>query len=248
MHHKTIISELKIALRIVLLKHADMQAVAADKSKNQFAYGIIIAGALLTFISQKLFLGSLMSLSYGLISTLMQIVLMIAGIYIISFLAKKLFKGQGSHEEFFRVAAYASILSWLVILMPIALWIFGLIAGSGLIGLVSMALGIWSFVVLFVTLKTIHKLNQNGAIAIIAIILIAGFIIGRFSGLAGGYRAGGSYKFNTGNGAGVVDYTNKGFEMKVDGEDGSGSVKMDEGKITITGPDGKVIEMNVPQQ
>jgi hypothetical protein len=246
MHHKTIISELKTALRIVLLKHADIQAVAADKSKNKFAYGIIIAGALLTFISQKLFFGSLISLGYGLLSSLIQIVVMIAGIYIISFLAKKLFKGQANHDEFFRVAAYASILSWVIILMPVAWWLFGLITGSGLIGLVSFVLGVWSFVILFVTLRVVHKLTQGGAAGIIAIILIAGFIIGRFGGL--GYRAGGSYKFNTGDGKGVVDYTNKGFEMKVNGEDGGGTVKMDNGKITVTGPDGKVIEMNVPQQ
>lgn len=245
MHHKTIISELKTALRIVLLKHADIQAVAADKSKNQFAYGIIIAGALITFISQKLFLGSFISLGYGLISALLQIVLMIAGIYIVSILAKKLFKGQGSHEEFFRVAAYSSILSWLVILMPVAFWIFGLITGSGLIGLVSLVMMVWSFVVLFTILRTVHKLTQGGAAAILAIILIAGFIIGRFGGI-NGYRN--SYKFNTGNGTGVVDYTNNGFKMNVKGEDGSGSVKMENGKVTITGPDGKTIEMNVPQQ
>lgn len=247
MHHKTIISELKTALRIVLLKHADIQAIAADKSKNQFAYGIIIVGALLTFIGQKLFLGSLVSTWYGLMGSLIQIVLMIAGIYIISFLAVKLFKGQGKHDEFFRVAAYSSILSWLVILMPVVFWVFGLITGSGLVGLVSLVLVVWSFVVLFVTLRVVHKLTQGGAAGIIAIILIAGFIIGRFTSL-GGYRGGSSYKFDTGNGTGVVDYTNKGFEMKVDGEDGGGTVKMDEGKITITGPDGKVIEMNVPQE
>ncbi len=245
MHHKTIINELKTALRIVLLKHADIQAVAADKSKNKFAYGIIIAGALLTFISQKLFFGSLISLGYGLKSALVQIILMIAGIYIISFLAKKLFKGQASHEEFFRVAAYSSILSWLVILMPLAFWIFGLITGSGLIGLVSLVLMVWSFVVLFVILRTVHKLTQGGAAAILAIILIAGFLIGRFSGF-GGYRS--SYKFDTASGKGVVDYTNKGFEMNVKGENGSGNVKMQNGKVTITDQNGKTIEVNVPQQ
>jgi hypothetical protein len=216
MDKTSIINELKTALQIVLFRQNEIHAVAADKGKTKFAYGIIITGAVLSFLSQKLFLGSLLPTGSGLLMALIQAVFMIGGIYLISFIAIKAFKGQGTYDGFFRAAAYASILSWVVILMPVAFWIFGLILGGGLISIITLILGIWSLALLFTLLKSVHKLTSANAAITIIILIIAGFVIGKLFSF--GYHPRSTYKFNTPGGSGFMDYS--GGKMKIQTEGG----------------------------
>jgi len=246
MDKTSIINELKIALQIVLFKQHEIHAVAADKGKTKFAYGIIITGAVLSFLSQKLFLGSLLPLGYGLLMALIQVAFMVGGIYLISFVAKKAFKGQGTYDGFLRAAAYASILSWVVILMPIAFKIFGLITGAGIISIISLALGVWGLALMFTLLKSVHKLTTGNAALTIIILIIAGAIVGKLFGI--GYQPRSNYKFDTGNGVGTFNPSKNGYEFNYKGEDGGGSVKLDNGKMIIKTEDGQEMQIDVPQQ
>jgi hypothetical protein len=246
MDKTSIINELKTALQIVLFKQHEIHAVTADKGKTKFAYGIIITGAVLSFLSQKLFLGSLLPIGYGLLMALIQVALMVVGIYLISFVAKKAFKGQGTHDGFFRTAAYASILGWVVILMPIAFWIFGLISGAGIISIVSLVLGIWGLALIYTLLKSVHKLTSGNAVITIVIFIIAGVIIGKLFGF--GYQPRSTYKFDTDNGVGTFNPSGNGYEFNYKGEEGSGSVKLDDGKMIIKTEDGQEMQIDVPQQ
>ncbi len=238
MNKENIITELKTAIQVALFKHTDMHHVASDKHKTPYAFYIIIGAAVLGLIGQQFFSGFFKpTLGMGIGMAVIQIVMTIVGIYVVSVIAKSIFKGQAKHDEFFRVLAYGMIVSWLTILP--------------MLGLIS---AIWGLILLFVILKVIHKLTTGGAIGTI----IVGFIvIGVISMLLApvfgkfgfGYQMKGSYDFGGfGGDRGTIDMVDEDtFEMNIDTEDGTGNVKMDDGKVTITGPDGEMMEFNIPQ-
>ena len=222
------LNEVKTAIRVALFKHQDMHHVASDKHKTPYAFYIIIGAAVLSLIGQQLFSGFLKpTLWMGIGMAVIQVVMIIIGIYIISVIAKSIFKGQAKHDEFFRVLAYAMIVSWLTIL-PV-------------LGLIS---AIWSLILLFVVLKVIHKLTTSAAIGTI----IIGFIIVSvisvilspvFSKFGFGYSIKDGFNFGKVGG--------NSFEMNIPTEEGTGNVKVEGGKMTITGPDGETVEVTIPQ-
>lgn len=164
MHYKNIDwkKEIKEASDVALLKTPVMHSISRDKQKTQLGYYIIIIGGILSLIGNQLypvfFRPSLLS---GIYMAILQIVGAILGIYIISFIAKTFFKGSGNHDEFFRVAAYGMIVMWL-----------------GLIPHLSFIAGIWELVIMFMVLKTVHKLSTGGIVGTLIVVIVIGMIIG----------------------------------------------------------------------
>jgi len=233
MEKETIIAEIKTAFQVAILKAKDMHAVAADKNKTNYAYGFLVAAAVISGLGLKFF-GGFFSPSWGYTLGMMvyQIVASFVGIYVLSYVAKSVFKGQGHHDAFFRVMAFGMIVTWLSIIP--ALSIIG---------------GIWGLVIVFVVLKTIHKLTTGGAIGALIVSVLAlavvGMIVGSVMGAIGlgSYGYGGMMNYRGGN---VGGFGSDGFKMNIDTEDGQGAVDVQNGKMTITGPDGKKMEITVP--
>ncbi|MBN1258564.1 hypothetical protein JXA05_02300 [Candidatus Peregrinibacteria bacterium] len=153
---KNIVSELKTALQVILFNEKAMHEVAADKNKTKFGFAVIIVAAFLGVIGQQLFMGWLKpSFGYGLMMGVTQIIGVTIGIYVISFVAVKIFKGQVKHDAFFRVAAYGMLLGWASIIP--------------MLGIIS---ALWGLALLFVILTKVHKVTVGGAIGTILISLV----------------------------------------------------------------------------
>jgi hypothetical protein len=208
------ISEVKTAFNVAIFKKDVMAHVAADVNKTKFGYYIIAVGAILTFLGGQFF--SVLfrpSILGGLIGAIVQAVMTVVGIYAVSYVATKFFKGAATHDQFFRVAAYGMILGW-----------------ASLIPAVGMIVGIWGLAVYFVVLQTVHKLTVGGTIGTILVTLVAYWIVMMIiamtglSGMAGGFGGGssfGSKSFNFGNSkkGASFDFSNGG--MKINTPDGS---------------------------
>jgi O-antigen/teichoic acid export membrane protein len=193
---KRIIPEIKTAMQIALLKHQDMHSVAGNKAKTANAYYIIIIAAFLGFAGKQLFMGFFrpeIGMAVGV--AVIQILMTIACIYVLSFIAKSIFKGSAKHDEFFRVMGYAFIVNWITI-VPM----FGFISA------------IWGLILIYVILKVVHKLTTGGAlgtiiVGIIVMAVISTLISPVFSGFGYGHES---------KSGGAFDYMNKnGFKMDV---------------------------------
>ncbi len=251
MNKEGIISELKTAVQVVLFNKTAMSHVAADKKKTKFGLYIIIAGALLTLISQLIFMGGFISLMGGLKSALMQVVMAIISIYVLSLIAQKVFKGKGKHDEFFRVAAYASILGWIGALSPLIFGLFGLFGSASIIMLLSLVIAIWGLILIVKILAFVHKLSGGAIAGTIIVMLVLVAIVSKIFGYNSMYstRVSGNYNFGgLDESSGMIDVIDENnFEMNIPTDEGIGGVKMEDGKMTITGPDGEVMEISIPQ-
>jgi hypothetical protein len=196
-HHKIIsdikglkkehmISEVKTAFDVALFKKDVMAHVTSDVQKTKFGYYIIVVGAILGFLGMQIFGGwAKPTIVGGLINMVVQAVMAVVGIYVMSYVAKKLFKGAAEHDHFFRVAAYGMILMWASILPAV-----GMIAG------------LWGLALIFVILKTVHKMTTGGAIGTLIVTVILYMVVGAVIGALGlstmGGGFGGSKSFNYG--------------------------------------------------
>lgn len=163
MHYINWRKEIKEAFDIALLKTSAMHSISQDKQKTRLGYYIIIIGGILGFIGNQLspvFSIFRPSLLYGVYMAIAQIIGVILGIYVISFIAKTFFKGSGNHDEFFRVAAYGMVVMWL-----------------SLIPHLSFIAGIWELVIMFMVLKTVHKLTTGGAVGALIVAVVIGMVI-----------------------------------------------------------------------
>lgn len=221
------INEIKEAWQVALLKQPAMHKVAEDKNKNIFGYYIIIAGAILSFLGQQIFPAFFRpGLVYGILMAIMQVVMAVVGIYVVSYIAKKIFKGHAMHDQFFRVAAYAMIVMWI-----------------GLIPQLSFVGGIWSLVLLYVILKNVHKLTTGGAIGTILVSIVVFMVISallsplyiKFGsyGMMGGMKWG-NYGNTINLNSGKIDLGTK------------GSVEYGKNTYKYTDETGKTIEVNLP--
>ncbi len=236
MHNRNPKKTLKEALDIALLKKDVMHHIAGDKVATKCAYGIIAVGAVLGAVGQMLFgikipfLGVVkIGLGAALGQAVMTVITTVIGLYLVSFIAKSIFKGSAKHDEFFRVAGFGTIVTFL-----------------GLYPSLSLISGIWGLVLFFVILKAVHKLTTGGVIGTFVVTLVAGFILSLILapiyGMLGlGKMGGGSFEMNSK----FMKGDSKGFEINVPGDEG-GSVKFDAGSMKITGEDGETIEFNIP--
>lgn len=233
MEKDNIVAEAKTALNVALLKHSVMHSVASDKKKTTYAFGILVVAALASALGIRFF-GGFMIISWGMVLSMAiyQIVSAIIGIYVLSVIAKSIFKGQAKHDAFFRVMAFGMIVTWLSIFPPLSI-----------IG------GIWALVVVFVALKVVHKLTTGGAIGTLLVTIVSMALISlilapvmAMIGIKGMYSGGVQFK----GGSMMNFYKDDSFEMNIDTEDGEGSVKMEDGKMIIEGSDGEKMEITIP--
>lgn len=237
MHHRNPKQTLKEAIDIALLKKNVMHHIAGDKTATKCAYLIIAAATVLGMAGQLIFgvkipLLGVVRPSFGaaLGQGVMTIISTIIGIYLLSFIAKSIFKGSAKHDEFFRVAGFGTI-----------------IMSIGVFPSLSLIAAIWGLVLFFVILKAVHKLTTGRVIGAFVITLIAGFILSLILSPVyamlgiGGMKGGGSFEMNNK----LIKGGSKGFEVNVPGDEG-GNVKFDAGSMKITGEDGETIEFNIP--
>ena len=220
-------TELQNALNIAILKKNVMHQVADDRSKTMFGYYVIIAAAILGAVGQQLFpIFFRPSLTSSLLMAVVQVITTVIGIYILSIIAKVIFKGQARHDQFFRVMAYGMVVMWI-----------GVIPQLSIIG------GIWGLVLMFVILTTIHKLSAGGAIGTILVSILVGFVISLILsplyaliglGGVGGY------------GGGFMDTRDEGFRFDVKTEEGEGRVEFGEEGMRIETEEGEVFEFTIP--
>jgi hypothetical protein len=230
MKKENFVSDLREALDVALLKEKAMHQVAGDKNKNKSALFIIIVAAVLGALGMRLFGGFYLTNFWSAFATaIFQVVATIIGIYVLSVVAKSVFKGSAQHDAFFRVAAFGLIVTWLSLFPPLSL-----------IG------GLWGLVVIFVILKVVHKLTTGGALGTIVVSVIILALINML--LAPTFAAmglGGAYGMGYGK---MMDFGKYGddFMMNFKGNDGESSMEMKNGKMTITGPDGEEINIEIP--
>lgn len=244
------IIELKKALQIAFFKEKDMHDVALDKKKTNYAYYIIATSGVLSIIGQQIFGNGWFkpTLGYSIYHGVFQVISTIAMIYLMSFIAKKLFSGKSKCDEFFRVMGYASVVSFIAIIPSISL-----------IG------GFWYLALMFVILKTIHKLTTGGAIGTIIVSIITASIVFMilspillmlgFQGFGGGsfYGRGNTKQFEM-DFKKAFDFENEDGSVKFDDgkmvindEDGGAIVDFESGKVEIEGMDGEIINIQLPK-
>ncbi len=232
MNKDTFMADVRTAIDVGFLKHKAMNDVAAHKNRTTSAFIILIIAALAAGLGLKFF-GGFFTPSWGMLisMTLYQVISSIIGIYILSVIAKSIFKGKAKHDAFFRVMAFGMVVTWLAIIPTLSV-----------IG------GIWGLVVVFVALKVVHKLSTGGAIGAILVTVIAMAIVSAILaptlgalGIRGAYTGGMDF-----NGKDFRNFYKGGFNMNVTTDEGTGSVMMEDGKMTIKGPDGEVMEIEIP--
>jgi hypothetical protein len=159
-----------------------------------------------------------------------QVISVVIGIYVLSFIAKAIFKGHARHDQFFRVMAYGMVVMWLTIIPQL-----------------SIISGIWGLVLMFVILRTVHKLTAGGAIGTLLVSLVVMFIISMIlSPIYGLLGIGGPGGFQYKGGGGFMDTGREGFKFDVKTEEGEGAVEFGEGGMRITTEEGEVLEINIP--
>jgi len=226
------VADIKEAINVALFKDKVMHHVAGDKNKNISALLILIVAALASALGMQFFGGIF---APGLVASIgmmiYQVISSVIGIFVLSFVAKSIFKGTAKHDAFFRVMAFAMIISWVTI-VPL----LGIIAA------------LWGLALVFVVLKAVHKLTTGGALGAMLVSIIAFALLSLILSPALAFLGINSYGGANFRGSG--DFGNiyeNGFEMNFNGEDGAGSFEMEDGKVTIKGPDGKVMEIEIPQ-
>jgi len=225
-----LLSDIKEAINVALFKEKAMHNVAEDKNKNISALLVLAVAALASAIGNQMFGGFFApSLSTSLVMIIYQVVLSVIGIFVLSLIAKVIFKGSAKHDSFFRVMAFGMIISWITI-VP-------------MLGIIS---ALWGLVLVFVILKTVHKLTTGGVIGTIlvsiVVFMLLSLILAPIMVIFGirGYGASFNKKVN------LEDVYKKGFEMNFEDEDGAGSFEMEDGNVTIKGPDGEVMKISIP--
>lgn len=216
-----VLSEIKTALNIVKLDKTVMTHVAGDAHKTKFGYYIIAVAAIASFLGTQLFGWFKPTIVSGLISMVIQAVMMVVGLYVVSWVAKKFFKGAATHDQFFRVAAYGMILGWAYIHPTIG-----------------MLAGIWGIVVSFVVLKTIHKLTTAGVIGTWIVTFVLYMVVGALVAMLGlGSLMGGGYSGGKSTFGGFNFKGTDGKSGSIDFSGGGMKIKTDEGEVNFQIPD-----------
>jgi len=216
------ISDIKEAIDVALFKHTAMHHVAGDKNKNISALLILIIAAILSALGIK-YIGYLpLSLGEILGMIIYQVVASIIGIFILSLISKSIFKGQAKHDAFFRVMAFAAIVTWISVIP------------NKFVGLI---VAVWGLALVFVVLKVIHKLTTGGALGAILVSAVALILLGKL--LAPTFGSFGAQ-------GGISDLYEDGFKMNFKSDDGAGSMEMEDGVMRIEGPDGEIMEIEIP--
>ncbi len=152
-----LLSDLRAAVDVALLKPKAMQAVAKDKGKTNLALLILVISVLVTALNQKYF-GVFFEINWQrfLSISLFQVTFLILNIYVLSAVAKGIFKGKATHDAFFRVVGFGFIITWL-----------------NFFPIISLIATIWSIVLIFSILKHVHKLSALSSILAVLVTIFA---------------------------------------------------------------------------
>jgi len=181
--------EVMKAVEVIKLKGSAMTEVAGDEKSNVPAGIFILLAGLAMALNSYVFPISFMGITYrpGIDTVLIQAVIYAvcsaAGIFVLDFVSRKLFKGKGKSCELFRTCGYASLLG-----------VAGILPVAGLLA------GLWMLAIYFNALKNVEKLDDGSAVgamvvSIVAVVVIFG-AIGMVSGgmmFGGGMMSGWSY-------------------------------------------------------
>ena len=172
--------------KLVVILMLDKKAIAdvATDSKYHFpALIFLILGAIAAPLGGMLFgvralnVVLRINFSYFLTSSLLMILTSLIAIYVMAFVAVKLFKGKGDLSNLFAVLGVAMGVRVVEIIGTLI---------TGLQGLIGIAITIWLVAVAYITLKEQFKLDEGNSILTIivtaVIVMIAGSIIGSLMG------------------------------------------------------------------
>jgi hypothetical protein len=169
-----LVAEVKDAIEILKLNKPKMTEVEARPSATTWGIVMLAVPALLNLI--------LISLAYRVFvvdylwMAAIPVASSVAMIFALSLIAQKFFQGKGSNIGFFRVAAYASLASWVTVI-PYLLMLLGANSFFSLLGLLNLAAGAWMLVVTYHVLMEHHKLTQQNAVITIVIGIVAYVIV-----------------------------------------------------------------------
>lgn len=112
--------ELLSAWEVAKINKTTMHHVSTTgKDEMKVALGIIAMSSLLSVIGLRYVVGIFEpTFFYSLKILIMGILTPVAGIYVLSFIAQKLFKGKAKHHGFFNVMGYGMIVTWLSVFYP----------------------------------------------------------------------------------------------------------------------------------
>ena len=170
--------EFKRAWDIIMLKKPAMTAVAADERALGPAIIFVVLAAFLAAMGGYIFPTKFVGVVYRsnfewiLAQTLVVSIMTILAAVIISLIAEHAFKGKAKISEYFKVFGFAYLIGAIAIIP--ALSIIG---------------AVWSLVLTFFTLRTVHKIGAGEAVATIVIAIVAIMVLAMFLmpllGLAG---------------------------------------------------------------
>ena len=159
---------------ILKLNKAKMAHVAGDKDATMWAFVILavpfVANVILALLQTTLFL----SLQVKLL--LVPLVSVVAVIFLMSFVAQKIFHAKGDHMAFFRVIAHAGLIMWVAI-VPFVLGLLGVTDVYSIFNLVNLFAGAWMLVVTYHVLIDYYRLNQQNAIITIVLGVVGAAIL-----------------------------------------------------------------------
>ncbi len=153
--------EIMKAVNIIKLDEKEMKAVASDEKSMGPAIAFIVLGALAaavgTYIFPQEFFGVVYrpSMASMVSATIGGTIGRVIGIVVISLIAQYVFKGKAKIVEFLRVAGYAAAIG-VVSIVPV----------------LSIVAGLWGLVVMFMMLKSVHKLDTGGAIGTLVLTVV----------------------------------------------------------------------------
>ncbi len=165
---------IKDGLEILKLNKAKMSQVAGDNNATVWAFVILgvplVANIVLAALQTTLFLSMQIKL------LLIPLISIVAVIFLMSIVAQQLFHAKGSHMAFFRVVAYAGLVTWLSVI-PFILGFVGVADVYSIFNLVNLAAGIWMLVVTYHVLIDYYKLTQQNAIITIVLGIVGAAIL-----------------------------------------------------------------------
>jgi len=174
-----VISEAKDALAILKFDKVKMAHVAQKTEATRNGVIILLVPAVFNIIFGAMSFPSGFSAIFSrfLIWPLLIPVFAFAGmVFGVSYVARKYFHGVGHDIGFFRVLAYASVVSWVSI--PVALLsIVGIFDIFNLLSLINLALIIVVFAVAYHMLLDYHKVHKDDAVKVIVIGVIGYFVL-----------------------------------------------------------------------
>jgi len=151
-----------------------MSHIAHDPKATVWGFAILAAPFVVNIFLAML--QTTMFLSLQVKFLLIPLVTIVGCIFLMSFVAQKVFHAKGDHMAFFRVIAHAGVVTWLTVI-PFVLSLLGLGDVFSIFNLVNLVAGVWMLVVTYHLLLDYYKLNQQNAIITIVLGVVGAAII-----------------------------------------------------------------------